>query len=115
MNNTIAIPDAFNELKEGVSLFMLIIGPRGFIIGPPPQRYGGGTKRRNASVMERGNSGFSQSLRGCRFSDTKAIMDFFSKRPRLNSFDQFTRANSHPPRPPPRPSTTLLSHPRRGT
>ena len=59
------------------------------------------TKRTNASGVERGNSGFSQSLWGCRFSDTKAIMDFFNKRPRLNSFDQFSQANSHPPRPPP--------------
>lgn len=63
-------------------------------------------------TSERGNSDFSlRSLRGCRFSDTKAIMDFFNKRPRLNSFDQFTRANSHPQRPPRRPSTPPLLQP----
>lgn len=69
------------------------------------------TKRRGNVPGERGNSGFSQPLRGCRFSDTKAIMDFFNKRPRLNSFDQFTRANSHPPRPPRRPSPSPLGPP----
>lgn len=70
-------------------------------------------KRRNVQTLnlERGNSDFSQSLRGYRFSDTKAIMDFFNKRPRLNSFDQFTRANSHPQRPPRRPSTPSLLRP----
>lgn len=70
-------------------------------------------KRRNVQTLnlERGNSDFSQSLRGYRFSDTKAIMDFFNKRPRLNSFDQFTRANSHPQRPPRRPSTPPLLRP----
>lgn len=44
---------------------------------------------------------------GCCFSGGRAIMDFFNKRPRLNSFDQFSRANSHPPRP--RPTFNLAA------
>lgn len=46
---------------------------------------------------------------GCCFSGSRAIMDFFNKRPRLNSFDQFSRANSHPPRP--RPTFNLAATP----
>lgn len=43
----------------------------------------------------------SRCCGGRRFSGGGTIMDFFNKRPRLNSFDQFSRANSHPPRPRP--------------
>lgn len=46
-----------------------------------------------------------------RFSGGRTIMDFFNKRPRLNSFDQFSWANSHPPRPRPtfNPAATAFS------